>query len=76
MTELLQRAIKEAQTLPESEQDALAAIILEEIADEKRWAESFARSQDKLSRMADKVRTETRLRSYMKYSGMRVGHDS
>jgi hypothetical protein len=64
MTELLQRAIREVLLLRESEQDAIASIILDELADEKRWAEAFARSQDKLNRMADKVRAENRLRSH------------
>lgn len=69
MTTLLQRAINELQLLPETEQDAIAAIILEEIAAEERWAKSFARSQDKLSEMADKVRVENRLRSYKLMQG-------
>ncbi|MBW8874199.1 MAG: hypothetical protein JF614_04495 [Acidobacteria bacterium] len=64
MTKLLQRAISEIQKLPETEQDVMASIILDEIADEERWAETFARSQDKLSRMADKVRESNRLRSH------------
>ena len=60
MTQLLQRAIKEIQDLPETEQDAIASIILDELADEKLWDETFARSQDKLSRMAEKVRADIR----------------
>jgi hypothetical protein len=60
MTKLLQRAIKEARKLPETEQDAIASIVLDELAD----------------RLADKVRTNDLARSYMKYSGMRGRHDS
>ncbi|HEX4962695.1 MAG TPA: hypothetical protein VF173_17800 [Thermoanaerobaculia bacterium] len=60
MTQLLERAFKEAQSLPETEQDAIASLILAEIADEKLWDETFARSQDKLSRMAEKVRADIR----------------
>jgi hypothetical protein len=58
MTQLLQRALNEAQTLPAAEQDAIAAIILEELADERRWDSAFAGSQDQLSRLADKVRRD------------------
>jgi hypothetical protein len=48
MTKLLKKALKEVEKLPVSEQDAIAAIVLEELASEQRWAESFAKSQDKL----------------------------
>jgi len=60
MTQLLERAIREVQSLPEAEQDAIASLILDELADEKLWDETFARSQDKLSRMAEKVRADIR----------------
>ena len=75
MTPLLKRAIKEAQSRPDAEQDWIASIILDAIADEKRWDESFARSQDQLARMADKVRTDNRVRSH-DHPGMRGRHDS
>ena len=58
MTELLQQALAEMQTLPDAEQDAIAAIILEEIADERRWDEAFAQSQEQLARLASRVREE------------------
>ena len=48
MTELLEKALAEVQELPDSEQDAIAAIILDEIADERRWEEAFKRSQEPL----------------------------
>jgi hypothetical protein len=60
MTHLLEQAIVEVQKLPAPEQDAIAAIILEEIADEKRWEEAFARSQDQLTGLAAKVREDIR----------------
>jgi len=41
--------------LLESEQDALAAILLQEIAAEKRWAESFASSQEVLENLAQEA---------------------
>ncbi len=64
MTKLLQSAIKEVRKLPETEQDAIASIILDELADEKRWAETFDRSQDQLARLADKVQEGIRIRSH------------
>lgn len=58
MTQLLERAIAEAGKLPDSEQDAIAALILEQIADDRAWDEAFDRSQDPLAKLADKVREE------------------
>ena len=43
---------RESQTLPESEQDAIAALILEELEDDARWDDTFARTQDSLARLA------------------------
>ena len=42
MTELLKQALSEVEKLPEIEQDGIAAIILEELADEKRWQEKYS----------------------------------
>jgi hypothetical protein len=42
MTKLLQRAFEEASKLPESEQDALGRILLEELASERRRAAAAA----------------------------------
>jgi hypothetical protein len=58
MTQLLEQAIGEARKLSESQQDSIAALILEELADERRWDEAFAGSQDQLSRLAAKVRRD------------------
>ena len=58
MTELLERAIARLQTLSESEQDAIAAMILEEIEDDRRWDESFSRSPDLLAKLAASAMTE------------------
>lgn len=60
MTELLDRALAKPATLPEQDQDAIAARILEEIEDERRWEESFARSQDVLERLTDEALAEHR----------------
>jgi hypothetical protein len=60
MTQLLQQALVELQRLPEAGQDAIAAMILEEIADGRWWDDAFARSQDQLARLADRVREDIR----------------
>ena len=58
MTRLLEQAIAEAQKLSEADQDALAAIILDELADERRWQQSLAQSQDALARLAHQAREQ------------------
>jgi hypothetical protein len=58
MTELLERAIARLQTLPESEQNAIASMILEEIEDEQRWNEAFSRSPDVLAKLAASAMAE------------------
>ncbi len=58
MTQLLERAIAEVRNLPEPEQDALAALILAQIADDRLWDEAFGRSQDQLARLAQKARED------------------
>ena len=58
MTKLLEKALQEVAKLPASEQDAVAAILLEELASEQRWAESFAKSQDKLAKLAEQALAE------------------
>jgi hypothetical protein len=55
MTKLLEKALKEVAKLPEAEQDAVAAILLDELASEQRWAESFAKSHDKLAKLAEEA---------------------
>ncbi len=42
MTKLLKQAFDRAAKLSDDEQDALAEVILEELADERRWATAFA----------------------------------
>lgn len=60
MTELLEQAIARLKTLPSSEQDAIATMIIEELEDERRWDESFARSPDLLAKLAAEAMTEHR----------------
>ena len=58
MTKLMDTAIAEVAKLPEPEQDALAAILLEELASERRWSESFGKSQDALAKLAEEALAE------------------
>lgn len=60
MTQLLEQALAEVRKLPASQQDAIATLILEELTDERRWEEAFARSQESLARLAGKVREDIR----------------
>jgi hypothetical protein len=55
MTDLMEKAITELSKLPGREQDAVAALILEELASERRWIDSFAASEDLLSKLADEA---------------------
>ncbi|TAF57090.1 MAG: hypothetical protein EAZ61_02230 [Oscillatoriales cyanobacterium] len=52
MTDLLNQAIAQLQTLPDSQQNAIAAIILDELKDEQRWDTAFARSPNLLANLA------------------------
>ena len=58
MATLLDKAIEQARKLPLDEQEALGAIMLEEIADEARWAKTFAETQDLLERLANEALAE------------------
>jgi hypothetical protein len=60
MTELLQKAFDQAAKLPREEQDALASLVLDELASEARWTDAFAKSQDQLARLAEEARAEFR----------------
>ena len=58
MTQLLDKALTEIAKLAPPEQDAIAAILLEELASEQRWAKSFEKSQDLLAKLADEALAE------------------
>ncbi len=59
MTELLERVIAQLKTLPDEEQDAIAARLLAEMEDEQRWKAQFeATTNDQWNRMAEMVRQE------------------
>ena len=58
ITDALADAIAEASKLPADDQNFLAFRMMEEIAEEKKWSDSFSRSQDLLKKMADEARLE------------------
>jgi hypothetical protein len=60
MTKLLAQAFEQIARLPEPEQEAIAALLLDELASERRWDEAFNRSPDTLAGMADQALTEHR----------------
>ncbi len=60
MTKLLERMLEKVKVLPDPEQDAIAAIMLEELEDEMRWEKAFARSQDALAKLAQEAMAEYR----------------
>jgi hypothetical protein len=52
MTTTLQQAFEKASALPLDRQEAIAAVVFEEIEAEDRWQQAFARSQDALGKLA------------------------
>ncbi|MCY7391287.1 MAG: hypothetical protein LH647_07245 [Leptolyngbyaceae cyanobacterium CAN_BIN12] len=58
MTELLEQAIARLKALPPNDQNAIATMILEELEDDQRWDESFARSSDLLAKLAAEAMAE------------------
>ena len=62
MTRLLEKAFAEASKLPESDQEALAAWILAQLASERRWQEALADSAEELAQLADEAVAEHRER--------------
>lgn len=58
MTELLEKAFAEASKLPQEAQDMLAKMLLDDLAAEEKWDETFAGSQDKLAMLADEALKE------------------
>lgn len=59
MTQLLQQALAEIEKLPADAQDALAARILADLADEQAWTDRFeATSAEQWDRLADLARQD------------------
>ena len=61
MTDLLERAFAEVQKFPADVQDAIAARILDDLADERQWDALFdATTDEQWHRMAELVRRDIR----------------
>jgi hypothetical protein len=60
VTELLKKAFEKASKLPESDQNAFARWLLDELASEQRWDQAFANSEELLSQLADEALAEHR----------------
>ncbi len=60
MTALLKKALAEISKLPPPQQEQVASWLLDELEDEARWAESFARSRGALEVLADAALAEQR----------------
>lgn len=58
MTALLKKAFTTAAKLPKHEQDVIAALLLEELKSEAKWADAFKKSQDQLALLADEALAE------------------
>lgn len=58
MTQLFEKAVEEISKLSRTEQDSIAAVILEELSDEKKWKESFHSSQKGLELLAKEALVE------------------
>jgi hypothetical protein len=58
MTKLLEQAFAKAQSLPDSEQDAIAQVLMEEMESERHWDDLIARSGPQLRKLADEAWAE------------------
>ena len=58
MTTLLEQAIDQLRKCSPAEQDTIAALILEDLADDKVWEEAFAASLPEIEQLAEKVRSK------------------
>ena len=69
MTQLLEKVLTEVYKLSPEKQDAIAAVILEELENEHRWDKAFADSQDQLAQLAQKVRADIKAGRVKKMKG-------
>ncbi len=58
MTRLLEKAFIKASEFPAAEQDIIARSLLDDLSAEELWDDTFAESQDELSRLADEALAE------------------
>jgi len=52
MTSLMNQVVQRLESLPESEQDIVASLFLEELNEESRWDDTLVSSQDLLRNLA------------------------
>ena len=60
MTEQLKQAFEEASKLPREEQDALAQVLLADLAAETKWSSLFEQSAGRLAELAEEAASEFR----------------
>lgn len=58
MTRILEKALEEASKLSRGDQDALAAMLLQDLAAERPRAEALGSSSEKLAKLADEPLAE------------------
>jgi hypothetical protein len=58
MNTRLEEAFAQAAQLPPDEQEALAALLLDELASERLWDQAFAQSQNQIAGLADEALAE------------------
>ena len=58
MTQLLEKAIAEIKKLPESDQNAIAAVLMAELESEQRWDQAFDKTHDRLAELAAEALVE------------------
>jgi len=61
MSKLLDEAYAIAKKLPEDEQEAIGAVLLAEIEDNRRWDELLAQPSEVIERMVDRALENHRL---------------
>jgi len=60
MTQLLEKAISEIKKLSSDEQDAIAAVLISELASERHWERAFDSSAEQLSSLENEALDEYR----------------
>ena len=60
MTRLLEEAISEIKKLSNDEQDAIAAVLMAELASDRQWERAFDSSAEQLSSLANEALDEYR----------------
>ena len=58
MSKLMKKALEQVSKLSEADQDAVAAVLLDELRSEERWRVAFGESQETLSEPADEALAE------------------